>query len=309
MKLLYANGCSNTFGFELGEELFQNDYAERGIINIFHKNPSKQPNFFIPEHIEYMKNNSYAKIFSNYLNVENYQNDSLVGSSNERILYVTYNSILNLLKKYKSNDIFVLIGFTEETRHLMYSSHSNDYSDYHLRYADPNFFLKNNIPKEELDRRIKNRTLDKFVTEILSNKFKLALVNPIQYTIKFLKNVLDMKNFLITNGIENFMLCSTLHHNLYMYYPTRFALKNDSIFPEFGILQNFINNIKKDRRILITTNEIDNDMFNRNNWVDMIYFIEKNNLKLCKLNHPDIESHQAWAKYLFDYYSGASTQN
>lgn len=84
-KVLYVNGCSHSCGAEM--------------LRIWSCRE------------QYDLDNSFGGIIANRFNLIHY-NDALSGACNRYIVSNTIKSILNLLKEYKSSEIFVLIGWT-----------------------------------------------------------------------------------------------------------------------------------------------------------------------------------------------------
>jgi len=101
-KLLYANGDSFTFGYELDEH---------------------------EEFTEYKRKNCYSGIMAHHLNAH-YKNASETSGSNQRVYRTVLQDIPELLKIYKPEDLFVLIGLSNSDRREYYHVPSERYYRY-----------------------------------------------------------------------------------------------------------------------------------------------------------------------------------
>ena len=67
---------------------------------------------FSEEHLYWMRKFNWVSQLGKQLGVDQVINPSVTGGSNERILRTSLIDILGLLKLYKPEDIFVVIGWT-----------------------------------------------------------------------------------------------------------------------------------------------------------------------------------------------------
>jgi hypothetical protein len=113
-KILYVNGCSHSRGMEI---------LGKGIDSLENLNLS------------------FGGQLSNRWNLI-HVNDAVLGQGNEAILSQTYDSILKLLDRYSSNDIFVIIGWAGEDRiSFIYENEWN-------RFCSGNETIRNSLAKD-----------------------------------------------------------------------------------------------------------------------------------------------------------------
>lgn len=99
MKTLYANGCSMTYGAEIGGEIRDKDGELIGDVDS-----------------KYRENHAWPTILSKFLNMK-IINDSDGGSSNNRIFRTTMDWTCNYLKEgKKAQDLFVAISWSLSSR-------------------------------------------------------------------------------------------------------------------------------------------------------------------------------------------------
>lgn len=112
-KILYANGCSHTEGQELGNEQF--NYFE--LTGEHRSTRRKLKKLGALEHLQWMEDHAWPKIFANELNIPTVQNAATSGSSNKKIVRNTIHDVTQLLKQYSADEILVAIGWSGFTRH------------------------------------------------------------------------------------------------------------------------------------------------------------------------------------------------
>lgn len=95
--ILYANGCSMTYGTELGGETIDN-----GLIT------DNDPIF--------RKQHAYPAVLSKLLNKKECFNDGIGGGSNDRIFRTTMEWTSNYLQHNDGKDLFVVIGWSVPER-------------------------------------------------------------------------------------------------------------------------------------------------------------------------------------------------
>lgn len=88
-KILYVNGCSHSCGAEISHKFSHRE--------------------------QYDLDNCWGGIIAKRFDLIHY-NDALAGASNRYIVSNTIRSILDLLKTYQANEIFVIIGWTGSER-------------------------------------------------------------------------------------------------------------------------------------------------------------------------------------------------
>lgn len=292
-KVLYANGCSFSSGFELGNDQFEYDF------DIDQITPEKSPSLFKVEHLDYIHNNAYPAHLSKFLNIPLLINKSIPGASNELIVHNTILDLMELKKNYDINDIFVSIGLTEQARYLLYSFETNNYENHFLNALK----LLDENNKDEIYNPI---TLKKVLeniqhaTPFLQYLNKIYKENPMHLTISYFKTVLDLSNFLKVNGF-NYFIHSNLNHNVRMFYPTKYVLQKNQNFKELDVLKLYHELIEQDENVHILPKNIKfEDIFNDvMTWPTFINICFKNKLKLCKYGHPDAYAHKIWAGYLY----------
>lgn len=103
MSILYANGCSMTYGDELGDGL--PDLAA----------------------IEYRLKHCYPNVVKEALGIDTLVNRAKCGGSNDRILRTTIADILELRAKYPDERIFALIGWSGFERREFYYDRNEEY--------------------------------------------------------------------------------------------------------------------------------------------------------------------------------------
>lgn len=99
MKTLYANGCSMTYGAELGGDILD-----------------KNRLFIAETDAEVRKNYAWPNILSTSLNMRSI-NDAAGGSSNDKIFRTTMEWTCKYLKEEKrGQDLFIVIAWSEQSR-------------------------------------------------------------------------------------------------------------------------------------------------------------------------------------------------
>lgn len=106
--LLYANGCSYTFGHGLTDRDISADPDSWGSAR----------------DLDYARSHSWPKLAADRLGWDCY-NDALPGGSNDRIVRTT----LSFLSRQHRQDLFVIIGWTRSARREIYFSESDIYVD------------------------------------------------------------------------------------------------------------------------------------------------------------------------------------
>ena len=134
MKYLYTNGCSFTWGGGFEEDFLDEigqDYFDRrssalrlGIGNKSGWLESSQPHG--KEFENWRCDNTWPKYTASELDLEIIKDDSLGGSSNERIVRTTIDSFKGFIKSGKQKDILALIQLTDSTRFDLYSNYSKE---------------------------------------------------------------------------------------------------------------------------------------------------------------------------------------
>jgi hypothetical protein len=151
IKFLYANGDSYGFGAELGP-------AHHSVFD------------------DHRRKHCYSGIINDNLKIEEYQNSSMQGGSNERIYRCLVTDIPKLLTKYKPEEIFCTLTLTSASRREFCDNHGN-YMLFipHMQPAPPDGYVHMNKLWEVL-------------TKDFSHDYAI-------YTY----------NFMITLGIQNFL--------------------------------------------------------------------------------------------------------
>jgi len=96
--ILYANGCSMTYGAELGGETIING------IGVEEHNP------------DFRKKNVWPSILGELLKVEKTFNDAVGGAGNDRMFRTTMEWTSNYLQNNNGKDLFVIIGWSAPER-------------------------------------------------------------------------------------------------------------------------------------------------------------------------------------------------
>jgi len=151
IKFLYANGDSYGFGAELGT-------AHHSVFD------------------DYRRKHCYSSIITDKLKIEEYQNNSMQGGSNERVYRCLITDIPKLLTTYKPEEIFCTVTLSSAIRREFCDNHGN-YMLFmaHHQPAPPNGYVHMNK-----------------LWEILTKDFSHDCAI---YTY----------NFMITLGIQNFL--------------------------------------------------------------------------------------------------------
>ena len=96
--ILYANGCSMTYGAELGGEIVINGMGVKEL------NP------------DFRKKNAWPSILGKLLKVEKTFNDAIGGGGNDRMFRTTMEWTSNYLRDNDGRDLFVAIGWSAPER-------------------------------------------------------------------------------------------------------------------------------------------------------------------------------------------------
>jgi len=96
--ILYANGCSMTYGAELGGETVTNG------VSVEEHNP------------DFRKKNAWPSILGKLLKVEKTFNDAIGGGGNDRMFRTTMEWTSNYLQDNDGKDLFVVIGWSAPER-------------------------------------------------------------------------------------------------------------------------------------------------------------------------------------------------
>ena len=273
IKLIYANGDSWTAGDIVDPELFGDDGGKvNDPRNKAYRLPRVWPNKLAKKLGIDAVNNSHA------------------GGSNDRILRSTINDVLNLIKTYNSEDIFVIIGWSSPERKDFFYKWDKEEPGGEWECLYPSEFKHWTSEREELNSFFKLYTLNHWYEE--------------EYITRHCLNTISLHYFLKGLGIKH------LFFNAF-YEDKEFVLSEDAhqLFDP-SELQTFMVNFKKNMSDRVLKRLEVNNSLEEYNKIYKTNFIKKSFVKFLLENnefekdklidyHPTELGHKLWAEYLY----------
>ena len=275
-NILYCDGDSWTSGDIIDPELFGEDFS--------HVNH--------PDNDQYRLPRVWPHKLGKLLGIE-IDNESVAGSSNDAIVRRVVPNVLRLLKKYKSEEIFVIVGWSSPERKDFY--YKGEWDCWETLYP------------AQIEQNLPNRDIEKF--------YKLYLKyywNPQEYMNRFINQNLYLHYFLERNNIKHlffnaFYECSSNDNDTYEKFVTKAVsgmreksdLINDikSLFPKVGndsIDDGYFRstNLYVVEEFIDMKNKVMKDVSFRN-------FLMDRDLFEIPAQHPNEQEHQLWANELY----------
>ena len=276
-NILYCDGDSWTSGDIIDPELFGEDFS--------HVNH--------PDNDQYRLPRVWPHKLGKLLGIE-IENRSVAGSSNDAIVRRVIPNVLRLLKKYKSEEIFVIVGWSSPERKDFY--YKGEWDCWETLYP------------AQIEQNLPNRDIEKF--------YKLYLKyywNPQEYMNRFINQNLYLHYFLERNNIKHlffnaFYECSSNDTDTYEKFVTEAVSgmreKSDlvddikSLFPKLGndsIDDGYVKstNLYVVEEFIDMKNKVMKDVSFRN-------FLMNRDLFEIPAQHPNEQEHQLWAKELYE---------
>jgi len=275
-KLIICDGDSWTSGDIIDPELFGDDFS-----HINH-----------PDNDQYRLPRVWPHKLGELLNVD-VSNVSVAGSSNDAVIRRTIPRVMELLEKYKSEEIFVIVGWSSPERKDFF--YNGEWSCWETLYP------------AQIEQNLPNKDIEKF--------YKLYLKyywNPQEYMNRFINQNLYLHYFLERNNIEHlffnaFYECSSNGNDIYEKFVTESVsgireksdLINDikSLFPKVG------NDFMDDGYFRSTNFYVVEEFLDMKNKVmkntSFRNFLMDRDLFQIPAQHPNEQEHQLWAEELY----------
>ena len=276
-NILYCDGDSWTSGDIIDPKLFGEDFS--------HVNH--------PDNDQYRLPRVWPHKLGKLLGIE-IENRSVAGSSNDAIVRRVIPNVLRLLKKYKSEEIFVIVGWSSPERKDFY--YKGEWDCWETLYP------------AQIEQNLPNMDVEKF--------YKLYLKyywHPQEYMNRFINQNLYVHYFLERNNIKHlffnaFYECSSNDTDTYEKFVTKAVsgmreksdlvddiksffhkLGNDSI--DDGYFQS--TNLYVVEEFIDMKNKVMKDVSFRN-------FLMNRDLFEIPAQHPNEKEHQLWAEELYE---------
>jgi hypothetical protein len=118
--ILYANGCSMTYGDEIGDDL----------LTFSSSNPNLSP-LSQAEHRAYRERHSYPAFVAKRMSIPRVINAAARGASNDRIVRTSIADLLKLRADHPATKIHALIGWSATSRREIFIGNEERYFDLH----------------------------------------------------------------------------------------------------------------------------------------------------------------------------------
>lgn len=278
IKFLYANGCSLTEGAELGNAKFGYDEKKWGPNSMRNWGAKSIRNWggASHEHSKYMEETSYPFLLKEKLEIPEFKNAAIGGSSNRRIVRTTLADIEEALTKYNAAEILVLIGFT---------------------FMDRYEFFKLDIRWPQIVSGLSSRFLTHEEEKYAVANEELIGNNLGELIIRHQLEVLSLKHYLESKGIKYVFTYATQNS-----LESEFSKRAFNDVVNSNHLDQYWTMMEFDKWILYDAVKFVNDpsyiMANITHY-SFNSFTFRNNHARGKGHHPLEAAHAGWAEYIY----------